>query len=63
MSKTLLKIKDVCALVALSESAIYAAIKNGTFPKPVRLSVQSVGWVSSEIQQWINERIEERDKQ
>ncbi|MBV2133377.1 AlpA family phage regulatory protein [Pseudomonas sp. MAP12] len=33
----------------------------GSFPKPVSLGDRCVGWVDSEVHDWILARIEERD--
>ena len=41
----------------LSRSGIYAAMKAGEFPKPVKLFPKSVAWVESEITEWINSKI------
>ena len=45
----------------LARSTIYKHIGEGTFPKPVSLGDRRVGWVESEVQDWILARIEERD--
>ena len=37
-------------------------IAEGHFPKPVRLGPNSVAWVASEVEEWIRERIAERDE-
>lgn len=49
--------KKVEARTGLSRSSIYAGIKAGTFPKPIQLGAQSVGWLESEIDAWLRERI------
>jgi prophage regulatory protein len=49
------------ARVGLQKSAIYQRIKEGTFPKPVVLGPRSVGWISSELDAWVAQRIAERD--
>lgn len=41
----------------LSRSAIYDRIRAGTFPKPISLDGSAVGWIESEINDWINARI------
>lgn len=56
-----LRLPEVCRRVALSRSSIYAAIAAGTFPAPVRLGSNSVGWVSSEVEAWIAARIAGRE--
>lgn len=54
---TILRRKQVEARTGLSRSTIYLRISEGTFPKPVNLSTQAVGWVESEIDHWIDETI------
>jgi prophage regulatory protein len=36
-------------------------IKQGKFPKPVRLSARRKGWLASEVAAWQLQRIAERD--
>ncbi len=47
--------------IAFSRAHIYRLIKDGKFPKPVRLGENRVAFVADEIDAWINERIAERD--
>ena len=49
--------KQVESRTGLSRSSIYAGMAAGTFPKPIRLGAQSVGWLESEIDAWLHERI------
>ena len=53
----LLRLPDVEARTGLKKSAVYAGVKNSTFPRPVRLGRRAVAWPSSEIDAWIAERI------
>lgn len=46
----------------LGRSSIYKQISNGKFPKSVSLGDRAVGWVDSEIEEWILSRIAERDE-
>lgn len=59
----LLRIKAVQETVSLSKSYIYGLCRDGKFPAPVQLvpGGDSVAWVESEIQAWIEERITARD--
>jgi prophage regulatory protein len=43
-------------LVQLSRSTIYAAVKAGTFPAPVRIGARAVAWRVSEVEQWLEAR-------
>lgn len=41
----------------LSRSTLYQYIKDGDFPKPVRLGLRAVGWLESDISEWIAARV------
>ena len=47
----------------LSRSTIYLRIKNGTFPKPVKLGERSVGWIESEVDEWLESRVQSRNEE
>lgn len=57
----LLKLKEVISTTGLSRSYVYELAKAGTFPQPLKLSERSSAWVESEVQQWIDERIQQRN--
>ncbi|MDR3571285.1 MAG: AlpA family transcriptional regulator [Candidatus Pacebacteria bacterium] len=47
-------------LTGLPRSSIYAEIKKGAFPQPVKLSARAVGWLSDEIDNWLKHQIDAR---
>lgn len=53
----ILRCKQVQARTGLARSTIYLNIKSGTFPRPVPLGVRAVGWLESEVSEWIAERV------
>ena len=53
----ILRLPDVLARTGLSRSTIYVRVANGTFPKPVPLGARAVGWIESDVDTWIRERI------
>ena len=57
---TILRRKQVEARVGLRRSTLYQRISEGSFPPPVRLGRRAVGWLESEITDWLNSRISER---
>jgi prophage regulatory protein len=57
----LLKIEQVAAKTARCRAAIYAAVKAGTFPKPVKVGTRAVAWVESEIDEFIRSQVAARD--
>lgn len=52
----IIRIREVIALTGLSRSAIYAAVKAGTFPRQLKLSARSSGWLRNEVVLWVKER-------
>ena len=51
----ILKMPDVTKVTGLSRTQLLKMVKDGEFPKPVRLSVRSVGWRSSDVNTWLSE--------
>ncbi|MGA3134024.1 MAG: AlpA family transcriptional regulator [Terracidiphilus sp.] len=41
-----------------SRSTVYQRVSEGRFPKPVSLGARAVGWVESDIEEWISRQIE-----
>lgn len=56
----ILRLNDVIAITGLSRSTIYAYIERDEFPKPIKLGLRAVGWLASDIQNWIQERIQKQ---
>ncbi len=56
-----LRLKEVMALTGLGRSSIYKFMEENTFPKSVSLGGRAVAWVESEIEDWMSERLSQRD--
>lgn len=52
------KLPSVLSRTGLSRSTIYNLIKIANFPAPISLGSRSVGWISTEVDDWIQERID-----
>ena len=61
MGATILRLPEVIIKTALCRSTIYALIKKGKFPKQIKLTQSLSVWIESEINQWLDDRIAERD--
>lgn len=53
-----LRLPQVKAVTGLSRSTIYQRIAEGKFPQPIVLGPRGRGWLNSDIQSWIQERVE-----
>jgi prophage regulatory protein len=47
---------EVLEAVRLAQSTIYGMVKKGEFPAPRQLGEGAVGWLSNEIEDWIQNR-------
>jgi len=57
-STRILRRQDVRNRIGLPKSTIYALIKKGQFPAPIKLSERNSGWLESEIDSWVSERVQ-----
>lgn len=55
-SQSLLKLNRVTEVTACSKSHLYAMIRRGEFPAPIRLSARAVAWREGEVMDWLNSR-------
>ncbi|WP_430251249.1 helix-turn-helix transcriptional regulator [Neorhizobium sp. DAR64860/K0K1] len=60
--QNVLRRNDVEKATGLPRSTIYEKMAKGEFPKPIKLSAKSVGWLESEIIAWQKARIQQRDR-
>jgi len=58
MAKSILRLPEVKNRTGLSRSTIYLRLNNGSFPRPIKLGERSVGWLESDINDWITGRVQ-----
>jgi prophage regulatory protein len=54
----LYRITQLVKKLVISKSTIWLWVKEGSFPKPIRLGKKSVAWLASDIENWIQERVD-----
>jgi prophage regulatory protein len=59
----ILRLPEVMDRVGICRASIYQRMNQGTFPKSVSLGPRSVGWLESEIDTWLEERVSARAAQ
>ncbi len=57
----IIRLPEVIRRTGRSRSSIHLYIHKGRFPRSVRLDTRSKGWIETEIDLWIFERIRERE--
>jgi len=58
ITSRIMRLPEVKTMTGLSRSTIYSHIGAGIFPRPVNLGVRSVGWLESDIESWLEDRIQ-----
>jgi prophage regulatory protein len=56
----ILRLAQVKERTGLSRTTLYTLIKEGKFAAPVPLGARAVGWLSSEVDAWIESRANAR---
>lgn len=59
VNKTIWRLPEVMARTGLSRSTVYHKISEDEFPHSINLGVRSVGWVSDDVEQWIQDCIDD----
>jgi prophage regulatory protein len=60
MSNRLLRLREAIKRTGLARSSVYLAIKQGVFPKQLKLTMLSTAGLESGVEQWIVKRVELR---
>ncbi|MEZ9440288.1 helix-turn-helix transcriptional regulator [Vibrio atlanticus] len=56
-----MRLPEVKEKTGLSKSAIYSKIKEGEFPVSVSIGSRTVAWLESDIDEWLEWRVQIRD--
>ena len=57
MAHKILRLPDVIERVGFSRSTIYDFIAKGRFPEPIHIGIRAVGWLDSDINDWITQQV------
>jgi prophage regulatory protein len=59
----IMRLREVIEQTGLSRSTIYNLISQGKFPKQIELGARSVGWVDTEVDEWLEAKVAHRNAQ
>ncbi|MCY1707279.1 helix-turn-helix transcriptional regulator [Pannonibacter sp. SL95] len=52
----ILRRREVEEMAGIGRSTIYKEMASGHFPKPLKLTAKAVGWLESDILEWVNSK-------
>jgi prophage regulatory protein len=61
--QNLLQKCDVLERLSISQTTLYAMMRTGEFPKPVKIGRRRVFWLQRDIDQYLNDQIDKRDRE
>ncbi|GBO48497.1 helix-turn-helix transcriptional regulator [Pectobacterium versatile] len=61
-SHQLLRLNQVREKTGLKRSQIYLYMKTGDFPQSIKIGPTSVAWLESEINEWIERKLSDRNQ-
>ena len=56
MEDRMLSAREVCARVGLHRTTIWKKVRAGTFPPPIELCDNKIGWPESSVASWLASR-------
>ena len=59
----ILKAKQVAEEINVSVPQVYKLVSIGRFPKPIKLGERGSGWLITEIDEWLQSRVDARDEE
>lgn len=62
-TRRMLRLPGIEERTGLARSTIYRAMKDDGFPQPVRLGARAVAWVETEVEDWLERKIQARGGQ
>lgn len=60
-SERLLVLDEVITKTRMKRSTIYSKMKSGEFPKSISISANRIAWLESEIDSWMENKINQRN--
>ena len=63
MMSKVLKVKEVAEEINVSVPQVYKLVNLGRFPKPIKLGERGSGWLTSEIEAWLQSKVDARDEE
>lgn len=57
-----IRLRTVLEITALSSTTLYRLMGAGKFPQNIALGERCVAWVEQEVEDWLAQRIAERDE-
>lgn len=53
-----IRLPEVLRRIGVSRSKLYADVNSGHFPSPISLGARAVGWLDTDVDDWIGGRVE-----
>ena len=58
MDQRILRRTEVLFKTGLATSTLYSKMQSGEFPRPIKLGRRAVGWLLTDIEAWVQNRMD-----
>jgi prophage regulatory protein len=62
-SGEVIRLHELEKLTGRKRSSVYEDMAAGRLPKQIKIGPRAVGWLRSDIDEWLSERVAERDQE
>lgn len=59
----IIRTNELAAILSVSKITIFRMSKRGELPPKIKISTRAVGWLESDIKEWLNERAQQNLKE
>ncbi|MHA6962877.1 helix-turn-helix transcriptional regulator [Zobellella denitrificans] len=56
-TQKLLSIKEICSFINRDRRTLWAWVRDGKFPQPIKMNGRTLGWPESVYQGWLAEQM------
>ncbi len=60
VTERILRLPQVRDYTGLSTSTIYYHVRIGLLPSPVKIGPRAIGWLLSDLEKWLEKRMEDK---
>jgi prophage regulatory protein len=60
MIDRIFRLPKVMEITGKCRTGIYTDMANGNFPSSIPIGKRSIGWLESDIEQWLHQQVEKR---
>jgi prophage regulatory protein len=58
-----LRLPAILEITGLNRATIYEMIERGDFPRPCKIGARAIAWPESDLEDWVNAKLADRERE